>query len=160
MTPNEYLDAAKAKMGVESDYELARRLECPNGHVTEMRNGKRGVPLAIAFKLAITLELDPATVVADLESQREKNMKRREFWTGFIRRAAVVAALACTLALNFSATYEGAAATIGGVAAASAALWLVLRLRIICIMLNCVCARDIDLAAERVGWIRSAAINA
>ncbi len=160
MTPNEYLDAAKAKMGVESDYELAKRLESNRGNINEIRAGKRGVPVEMAFRLAITLELDPATVVADLESQREKNGKSREFWTGFIRRAAVVAALACTLALNFSATYEGAAATIGGVAAASAALWLVLRLRIICIMLNYVCTRYIDLAAERVGWIRSAAINA
>lgn len=137
MTPNEYLDATKAKIGVESDYELAKRLECPNGHVTEMRSGKRGVPLAIAFKIAITLELDPATVVADLESQREKNAKRREFWTGFTRRAAVVAALVCTLALSFSATYEDAAATLGGLAAASTVGFLLTRrVRIICIMLN------------------------
>ncbi len=123
-------------MGIDSDYELARRLEENAGTIASIRSGKRGVPVGMAFRLAITLELDPATVVADLESQREKNEKRRAFWTGFIRRAAVVAALACTLALNFSATYEGGAATIGGALAASAVLWLVARFRIICIMLN------------------------
>lgn len=131
MTPNEYFDEAKKRMGIVSDYELAKRLEIPSGNIPPMRRGERNVPLDVAFRLAITLELDPATVVADLESQREKNEKRREFWTGFIRRAAVVAALACTLALNFSATYEDGAAMIGGVAVASAALWLAMRLRII-----------------------------
>jgi anti-sigma-K factor RskA len=132
MTPTEYLDAAKAKMGVESDYELAKRLEIPNANIPPMRRGERNVPLDVAFRLAITLELDPATVVADLESQREKNAKRRDFWTGFIRRAAVVAALACTLALNFSATSEVGQATLSGVVVSSAlALLLAYWLRII-----------------------------
>jgi anti-sigma-K factor RskA len=89
-----------------------------------MRRGERNIPLDVAFKIAITLELDPATVVADLESQREKNERRRSFWTGFMQRAAIVAALACTLAWSFSATYEDAARLVGGVAAAaSAAFW-------------------------------------
>ena len=133
MTPSEYLDAAKAKMGVDSDYKLSKRLECPNGYVAEMRNGKRGVPLEIAFKLAITLELDPATVVADLESQREKNAKRRDFWTGFIRRAAAVAALACTLGLSYSGISGEEAAALGGMlAASSAAVFVCRKPRIIC----------------------------
>lgn len=132
MTPSEYLDACKAKIGVESDYKLSKRLDCPNGYVAEMRSGKRGVPLEIAFKLAITLELDPATVVADLEAQREKNPKRRDFWAGFIRRAAVVAALVCTLGLSFSGISEGEAAALGGAMAASAAYFLARQLRIIC----------------------------
>lgn len=137
MKPSEYLDAAKAKMGVESDYALAKRFEVGNGFVAEMRSGKRGIPLDVAFKLAITLELDPAQVVADLESQREKNEKRRTFWTGFIQRAAVVAALACTLALSYSGISETEAATLGGAVAVSAAvLWLARKGRIMYIMLN------------------------
>lgn len=133
MTPIEYLDAAKGRMGINSDYELARKLEENAGTIAGIRAGKRGVPVEMAFRIAITLELDPATVVADLESQREKNAKRREFWAGFTRRAAVVAALVCTLALSFSATYEDAAVTLGGLAAASAVGFLLTRrLRIIC----------------------------
>lgn len=133
MTPNEYLDAAKAAMEITSDYELAKRLEIPSGNIPPMRRGERHVPIDVAFKIAITLEIDPAGVVADLESQREKNAKRREFWTGFLRRAAMVAAFACTLALSFSATYEDAAVTLGGLAAASAVGFLLTRrLRIIC----------------------------
>lgn len=120
MTPNEYFDAAKQRMGIASDYELAKRLDIGRNGLPEMRAGKRNVPLDVAFKLAITLELDPAAVVADLESQREKNEKRRSFWAGFLQRAAAVAALACTLALSYSGISANEAAALGGAVVASA----------------------------------------
>jgi len=115
MKPSAYLDAVKAQLNIETDYELAKRLGVPRGHVTEMRSGKRGVQIAVAFKLAIALELDPASVVADLEEQREKNEKRRAFWRGFLSRAAALAAvLACTLVLSFSSIYGAAQKTGAG----------------------------------------------
>lgn len=110
MTPNEYLDAAKARLNVKSDYELAKRFGVPNGNVAGIRTGHRKMALDVAFKVAITMEIDPAQVVADLESQREKNPSRKGFWSSFISRAAIVAALVCTLALNFSAI-SGSAGT-------------------------------------------------
>ena len=63
----------------------------------------------MTFKTVIALELDPAHVIADLEEQREKNEKRRDFWRSFLSRAPMlIAALACTLVLSFSATYASA----------------------------------------------------
>lgn len=104
MKPSAYLDAVKAQINIQTDYELAKRLGVPRGHVAEYRSGKRGIPLAAAFKLAIALEMDPAGVVADLEEQREKNEERRAFWRGFLSRASVlIAVAACTLVLSFSA---------------------------------------------------------
>ncbi|MCK9283977.1 MAG: hypothetical protein M0P39_06805 [Rhodocyclaceae bacterium] len=50
--------------------------------------------------VAITLDLDPATVIADIESQHEKNPQRAEFWRSFLARAAMWAVVACTLALS------------------------------------------------------------
>jgi hypothetical protein len=115
MTPAEYFDAAKNRLNIASDYELAKRLCIGANNMTYYRNGSRNIPLDAAFRLAITLELDPATVVADLESQREKNAKRRDFWTGFISRAAmVIGALACTLALSFSGGAGSALERPGG----------------------------------------------
>lgn len=104
MKPADYLDAAKARLNIESDYELAKRLlERPN-NMTGYRTGERNIPLNVAFKLAVILELDPAQVVADLESQREKNPDKRAFWNSFMSRAKSVAALICvTLAFQFSA---------------------------------------------------------
>jgi len=115
MKPAEYLDAAKQRLNITSDYELAKRFNVGRAAVSEMRTGIRAVPLDVAFRLAITLEMDPAQVVADLESQREKNPERRNFWTGFISRAAmVIGVMACTLALNFSGMQGNGAATHGG----------------------------------------------
>lgn len=115
MKPAEYLEAAKARLNIASDYALAKRLGVRPQSMTGYTDGSRNIPLDMAYKLAITLELDPAQVVADLEAQREKNPQRKDFWTGFISRAAtVLMVLVCTLALNFSATYENAANSLGG----------------------------------------------
>lgn len=115
MKPAEYFEAAKGRLNIESDYALAKRFGIPNANMPGMKNGSRRVPLDVAFKLAITLELDPAQVVADLEQQREKSSQRKAFWSGFISRAAtLVVVLACTLALSFSATLETGASILGG----------------------------------------------
>lgn len=114
MTPNEYLDAAKAAMGITSDHALAKRLEVNSGNIAEIRHGKRGVSVEMAFRLAITLNLDPARVVADLESQREKNEKRKGFWSGFLSRAAMVAVVLTIMASSFSGMCENGAARLGG----------------------------------------------
>ena len=114
MTPNEYLDEAKKAMGVESDYELAKRLEMSNKHLPAIRRGERAMAIDVIFKIAITLNLDPAGVIADLESQKEKNEKRLSFWRGFLSRAAIVGAIVCTLALSFSGMQGSGHATHGG----------------------------------------------
>lgn len=99
MKPAEYLDAAKARLNLPSDYALAQAMDCDRARISEVRSGHRAMPLEIAFRIAITLELDPAQVVADLEEQREKNEKRRGFWRSFQSRAACTAAvLGITLA--------------------------------------------------------------
>lgn len=115
MQPSEYFDAAKARLSVTSDYALCQKFGIPNAYMPGIKNGTRAVPLDVAYKLAITLELDPAQVVADLEQQREKNPQRLEFWKGFISRAVtVIMVLTCTLALNFSAICAPGASTLGG----------------------------------------------
>lgn len=115
MKPTDYLDAAKARLNITSDYELAKRLGIPRQGIPSIRKGERGIPLDAAFKLAITLEMDPATVVADLESQREKNPTRRAFWDSFTSHArAAVVLVACMLAWSFSGISGDGAATHGG----------------------------------------------
>lgn len=114
MTPNEYLDAAKKILETEADHGLAKKLDVNPGTICGIREGKRGIPVEVAFKLAITLNLDPALVVADLESQRKGSGKQGEFWRGFLSRAAMIAALVCTLAFNFSAMSGNERARLGG----------------------------------------------
>lgn len=115
MTPNEYLDATKARLNLSSDYALAKALDIANGSLSGIKSGHRHIPLDVAFKIAITLEIDPAQVVADLEQQREKNAKRRGFWQSFTSRAAcIVALICCTLALSLSGISGNGQAARGG----------------------------------------------
>jgi len=116
MKAAEYLDAAKHAMQIASDYELAKKLNIRPEHMGEIRNEKRKIPTQIAYKLAITLEIDPAQVVADLEAQREKNPVRREFWKSFLSHARKHSVLlVCMLVWSGSAGLgSGQGATGGG----------------------------------------------
>jgi len=134
MTPNEYLDATKKAMGISADNELAKRLETTRSRISAYRIGTQHIAADTAFRIAITLNQDPAMVFADLESQKEKNPKRAEFWKSFLSRATLAALLVCTLALSSTGISDSAAGAIGGLIAVSTALFYALRVRIICIM--------------------------
>lgn len=115
MKPAAYLDAVKSQLDLSSDYALSKALKVSTGTLAEIRNEGRGMPLVVAFNVAIILNLDPAEVVADLESQREKNPSKRAFWESFTSRARQVTAVTlCTLALIFSGIYGNAQSQIIG----------------------------------------------
>lgn len=109
MTPAEYLDKAKHALGITSDYALARALSTTKQRISAYRNGSQAVSLETAYRVAIALKLDPAYVVADLESQSEKHPDRAAFWKSFCSRASTAAVLLCTLASSFTAIYGNAA---------------------------------------------------
>lgn len=115
MKPTAYLDAVKAELKLSSDYALGKALGLNTKAIPAIRSGERAIPLDVAFKIAITLNLDPASVVADLAEQREKNEQRRAFWQGFIQRArSLTVALALTLASICSVIYGNGQAAHGG----------------------------------------------
>jgi len=114
MTPAQYLDAAKERIQVSSDYELARRLGMPKQHISAWRSGKRSPDAYACAVLAITLELDPATVIADVQQQAETHAGRKEFWRSFLSRAGKVAAVLCTLASLAFAGFGSVQAGSGG----------------------------------------------
>lgn len=87
MTPSEYLDACKVALTIESDYALAHALGMSRQAITQYRKGQRHPDSYAACKFAITLGIDPATVIADLESQHEKNAGKLKFWRDFVSRA-------------------------------------------------------------------------
>lgn len=104
MKPAYYLDAAKKRLNLPSDYALAKKMKIPKQYVQEIRKEKRGMPLSAAYWLAITLEIDPAQVVAELEAEREKNPVRKEFWRSFLSHARKTGVLlVCMLVFSFSA---------------------------------------------------------
>lgn len=100
MKPGEYLDRAKEELGLKTDYALAKAMGIDRGRLLKLRKGTRPLDEAEAIWLATTIRCDPAQVIADLAEQREKDPKKKDFLRGFMSRAAVLAAICCTLALT------------------------------------------------------------
>ncbi len=139
MTPNEYLDAAKTRLEVKSDYALAKRFEVLPQDITQVRKGKKPLNAYLCAKVAITLELDPAAVLADVQEQHEKNPTRKAFWRSFRSRAQLALIALCTLGLIYSAGIGAGQNPLGGqglsvLSSILAASYALRRVRIMCIM--------------------------
>lgn len=114
MTPIQYLAACKTKMGHCTTYALAKKWDMDKSYVRQMLNGQRPINAHVAMLIAITLELDPVQVLADIEAQQQTG-KAGEFWRSFLLRVRQVAALtACTLLLGLSAGTASDPAGAGG----------------------------------------------
>lgn len=91
MEPNEYLDAAKQRRGLNSDYELAQELETTTGCISNYRHG-RSIPDAYTMaRLAKMIEADEMTAIAAAEAKRAKNEKVRRFWQAWLSTTALLA---------------------------------------------------------------------
>lgn len=96
----ELLIECKIRLGVKTDYKLAQALQIHRGIVSDYMSGKR-VPDAFAcVQMALVLQRDPAEIIAIVESESEKNEKRRTFWLDFLQRVRQ-ASRAGTLGLIF-----------------------------------------------------------
>lgn len=114
MKAAQLLDAAKERLSLKSDYALAKASGINRSWITGFRNGSRAVPLHLAYWLAITLERDPAALVAELEEEREKHEGRKAFWKSFLSRVAVQMLACYTLVFASFGTGGNAQAGIGG----------------------------------------------
>ena len=108
MTPAEYLDAAKEKLALTSDYALAKTIGHQTSHVADFRSGKRHIPDDVKLWLSTTLAMDLASIVGDLGSQREKNLERAKFLRSFVQEqprkaAAWLLAFASVAAIGITA---------------------------------------------------------
>ncbi len=63
-TINHYLDAAKARHKLPSDYALAKKLEVGGSHISNYRTGRSHPDDAMAIHLARLLEIDPLEIIA------------------------------------------------------------------------------------------------
>jgi hypothetical protein len=114
MTPLQYLAACKIKLGHCTNYGLAKKWDLDKSYISQMIRGKCPINARVAFLIATTLELDPATVLADIESQQQTG-KVGEFWKSFLSHArAAAAASLCMLAFALSAGIASGQGETGG----------------------------------------------
>ena len=100
MNTVEYLNETKKKLGITSDYALAKALGITKQQVSNYQRLHVKPDEYACTRIAVALGADPAKVIAEIAVEWEKNEKKREFWLNFLSRAAsqtvITVGLICT----------------------------------------------------------------
>lgn len=80
MNATEWLDKAKEKLKIDSDYKLAQIIGITQSTISMIRKRNAGIDNYIALRLADILEIRELTVIIDLEIQKAKTKEKREYW--------------------------------------------------------------------------------
>lgn len=86
MKIKERLLECKVKLGIKSDYGLAKALKSDRRRISEYMAGTRKPDAYIAVKMAEILKVHPLLLLAEFESETEKNEEKRNFWINFAQR--------------------------------------------------------------------------
>lgn len=98
-----YIDEAKKKLGIESDYGLAKELGLSRAAVSLWRNGKGSMDDYAATRIAEIIGVNPLIVIAAVNVEKEKTEERKEYWKNFYERLGGIAAT-ILLAVNLIMT--------------------------------------------------------
>ena len=96
MKATDYLRAAKARTGKDSDYALAQALQVTRQQVSKWQRGIDVPAPLVAYRLAALLQLDPAAVVADIEAERAERAGKTDqvqAWREFSEKLSATAAV-------------------------------------------------------------------
>lgn len=83
----ELLAACKKKIGVDTDYKLAKALKIHSGRIADYISGKRIPDENACMRIAMLLERNPIEIIAIVQADTEKNSKRKAFWNEVLKRA-------------------------------------------------------------------------
>ncbi len=99
MKIDELLDEVKNANGLNSDGELARKLDVDKRRVSDYRNGTRFPDEFACLKIAEALNKPLDTIIATVKACSEKDEKRREVWENYMKRIGGIAASCATVFL-------------------------------------------------------------
>ena len=85
-TTIEFLDAVKEKLGITSDYALAKQLGFPLSTMSNYRTGRRIIDDDAALEVAMALEVNPLQVIAAANIERAKTPEQRARWSGVVEK--------------------------------------------------------------------------
>lgn len=77
----------KKKIGVDTDYKLAKALKIHSGRIADYINGKRIPDENACLRIAMLLERNPIEIIAIVQADTEKNIQRKAFWNEVLKRA-------------------------------------------------------------------------
>ena len=84
MTGAEYVEACKQRTKAKSYYQLAIELDISEQELSFYRHGQRLPSLYACFKFAECLGISPSIIMADIASETEKNIHKRNYFKSFM----------------------------------------------------------------------------
>jgi len=91
-TTQDFLDAVKSKVGIESDYKLAQTLDVSRAAISKYRNNGDSLSDETALKVASVLEIEPIMVIAAIHAEKAKTEETKKVWSALLQRLSGVAA--------------------------------------------------------------------
>lgn len=80
----EYLAACKKRLGIESDYALAKALGVSQTGISNYRTGRSRIDDNVALTIAQILGVNPLVVIAQANAERARTPELRAKWLGII----------------------------------------------------------------------------
>ncbi len=80
MKATEWLDKAKQKLKIESDYKLEQIIGIGSGAIANIRKRNSGMDNYVASRIEDILEIERMTVIIDMEIQKTKNEEKKKYW--------------------------------------------------------------------------------
>ncbi|OMY79943.1 helix-turn-helix domain-containing protein [Burkholderia pseudomallei] len=82
-----YLDLAKERAGLPSDYALSKALGASSGAtISNYRKGRSHFDDAMAIKIAHLCQIDPAEILFAMQIERAKSDEARAVWSGLLEK--------------------------------------------------------------------------
>jgi transcriptional regulator with XRE-family HTH domain len=110
-TINEYLDEAKNRLGLASDYQLCKHFGVSTGTVSNWRKGARGLDNYSAMKLGEAIGKDPLAIIATTEAERETDAEKKANWSSWAKKLQGMTAACVILASSVAVIPEANAAS-------------------------------------------------
>lgn len=103
----EYLDEAKAKIGIESDYAFAKNIGITRGAMSNYRNKVSIMDDYTAAQVANILGIQAIIVIAAANAERERDDGKKDFWQKYWKKLGGIAAsiFLMTVTLFVTVTY-------------------------------------------------------
>ena len=91
-TSNEYLDAAKTVLHIDSDRALAMHFGWNRGTPQAIRGRTKYLNNDEAANVADVLNINPLVVIADVQTEKAGDEKHRVYWANIAKKFAGIAA--------------------------------------------------------------------
>lgn len=99
-----YIDACMEKLGITSKYALWKATDISEARLSDYYKGNRIPDEYACFKFAEILELEPAFVIADIQSCNKKNPDKALFFKSFLTAVGLWIILA-VIPLPYSSSF-------------------------------------------------------